>query len=302
MELTIQNVSKQYGKNKWGLRSLNLTLNTGVWGLLGPNGAGKSTLMRILATITHPSQGQVLWNGQDIAVHPNPLRSVLGYLPQDFGVYPNLNAAEFLHYLAAVKGLDYRSANRRIEELLVLVNLVEARKQPLGSYSGGMKQRIGIAQALLNDPQLLIVDEPTVGLDPEERVRFRNLLTDLSGDRIVILSTHIVSDVEAAATQIAILDQGQLLQQAAPEALLQNVEGKVWEWTVPSSQMLTIRQNHLVSNMTRRSDGVRLRLVQNYAPSPEACLAAPNLEDAYLWVTASFQAGHLETNPAIRKA
>ena len=202
MNLSIQNVSKQYRRDFWGLRDFSLELGEGVLGLLGPNGAGKSTLMRILATVTGKTGGVVIWNGVDIARHPDELKQVLGYLPQDFGVYPNLNAREFLEYLAAIKGLDAKSAKRRIEELLQLVNLVDAAKRPLGGYSGGMKQRVGIAQALLNDPQLLIVDEPTAGLDPEERVRFRNLLADLSGERIVILSTHIVSDVEATATSL----------------------------------------------------------------------------------------------------
>jgi ABC-2 type transport system ATP-binding protein len=254
MELTIDRVGKRYGKDQWGLRDFTLKLTPGVWGLLGPNGAGKSSLMRILATITRPTEGQVFWNGEDISRSPNSLRTTLGYLPQDFGVYPNLNGLEFLQYLAAVKGLERRTADRRIEELLQVVNLVDARKRLLGSYSGGMKQRIGIAQALLNDPQLLIVDEPTVGLDPEERVRFRNLLSDLSGDRIVILSTHIVSDVEAAATAIAIMNRGRLLQRATPESLLQSVAGKVWEWVVPSSYLASVRRNYRVSSMTRRSD------------------------------------------------
>lgn len=284
MNLTIDHLSKQYTKEKWGLRDFTLTLEPGVWGLLGPNGAGKSTLMRILATITRPTTGQVFWDGADIARHPAGLRAVLGYLPQDFGVYPNLNAREFLNYLAAVKGLDRRAAARRIDELLQVINLVDACKRPLGSYSGGMKQRIGIAQALLNDPRLLIVDEPTVGLDPEERVRFRNLLSELSGDRIVILSTHIVSDVEAAATEIAILNAGRLLQTATPERLLQAVEGRVWEWTVPSTRLAALRQSHLISSTVRRSDGVRLRIVQDQAPAPDATPAAPCLEDAYLFV------------------
>src|SRR5580658_5133677 len=190
------------------LHDFSLELGTGVLGLLGPNGAGKTTLMTILATITRSSQGRVIWNGADVADNPDALRAVLGYLPQDFGVYPNLNAVEFLEYLAAVKGLDAAASRRRIDELLNLVNLTDVRKRPLGGFSGGMKQRIGIAQALLNDPKLLIVDEPTAGLDPEERVRFRNLLSDLSGDRVVILSTHIVSDVEATATDIALISQG----------------------------------------------------------------------------------------------
>ncbi|MBN1451790.1 MAG: ABC transporter ATP-binding protein, partial [Anaerolineales bacterium] len=200
MKLTISHLSKQYRRDFWGLRNFDLELKPGVIGLLGPNGAGKSTLMRMLATITQPTEGKIEWNGVDIVKSPDSLRAVLGYLPQDFGVYPNLSVLEFLEYVAAIKGMDGKTARRRIDELLVLVNLVQAAKRPLGGYSGGMKQRVGIAQALLNDPQLLIVDEPTVGLDPEERVRFRNLLSDLSGERIILLSTHIVSDVEATAT------------------------------------------------------------------------------------------------------
>jgi ABC-2 type transport system ATP-binding protein len=211
MQLTVEKLSKRYGRAVQALRDVDLTLGPGVLGLLGPNGAGKSTLMRILATVTRPSSGRVLWNNSDIARSPDALRDVLGYLPQDFGVYPNLNALEFLEYLAAVKGIAAGAARKRIGELLELVNLTDAAKRPLGGYSGGMRQRVGIAQALLNDPQLLIVDEPTAGLDPEERVRFRNLLSELSGERIVILSTHIVSDVEAVATSIAILAHGQLL-------------------------------------------------------------------------------------------
>ena len=179
MNLTISHLSKQYRRDFWGLRDLDLELKPGVIGLLGPNGAGKSTLMRMLATITQPTAGKIEWNGVDIVKAPDTLRTVLGYLPQDFGIYPNLTALEFLEYMAAIKGMDGKTAHRRIEELLVVVNLVHAAKRPLGSYSGGMKQRVGIAQALLNDPQLLIVDEPTVGLDPEERVRFRNLLSCL---------------------------------------------------------------------------------------------------------------------------
>ena len=197
MQLSIENVSKRYGSGNWALRNFTLQLKPGVLGLLGPNGAGKTTLMSILATITRATEGRVTWNGSDLATDPDALRSTLGYLPQDFGVYPNLNAVEFLEYLAAVKGLGAAAAKRRIDELLDLVNLTDVRKRALGGYSGGMKQRVGIAQALINDPQLLIVDEPTAGLDPEERVRFRNLLSELSGERIIILSTHIVSDVES---------------------------------------------------------------------------------------------------------
>jgi len=216
MKLSIEHLSKKYRRDFWGLRDFNLELGPGVIGLLGPNGAGKSTLMRMLATITKPTEGTIKWNDMDIAKSPDTIRTILGYLPQDFGVYPNLNAIEFLEYMAAIKGLDAKTARRRIDELLLVVNLKDAAKRPLGGYSGGMKQRVGIAQALLNDPQLLIVDEPTVGLDPEERVRFRNLLSDLSGERIVILSTHIVSDVEATATEIVIINKGCKLGHHAP--------------------------------------------------------------------------------------
>src|ERR1700728_977259 len=237
MQLVIEQVSKVYKGNIWALKDFSLEVGPGILGLLGPNGAGKSTLMRILATITRATQGTVTWNGVDTARSPDGLRAVLGYLPQDFGVYPNLNAVEFLEYLAAAKGLDSRSARRRIDELLAVVNLLEARKRPLGGYSGGMKQRVGIAQALLNDPQLLIVDEPTASLDPEERLRFRNLLSELAGARVVILSTHIVSDVEACAASIALVSQGWLVTHAAPEVLLRSVEGKVWEWVIPSAEL-----------------------------------------------------------------
>jgi ABC-2 type transport system ATP-binding protein len=283
MELTIDAVSKRYRGGVWGLRDFSLEVHTGILGLVGPNGAGKSTLMRILATVTRPTEGNVLWNGVNIGSSPDVVREVLGYLPQDFGVYPHLNAVEFLEYLAAIKGLERKSACTRIDELIQVVGLIEARKRQLGGFSGGMKQRLGIAQALLNDPQLLIVDEPTSGLDPEERVHFRNLLSELSGDRMVILSTHIVSDVEAAATEIAIIHQGRLLRHCAPEALLQNVEGKVWTWVVPSSRLTAIRQRHLISSTVRRGDGVHVRLVADEAPAPEAKTAIPSLEDAYLY-------------------
>ncbi len=282
MQLTVNNLGKQYKRDVWGLRGFTLAIQPGILGLLGPNGAGKSTLMRMLATITRPTDGTISWNGTDIAKHPDNLRQVLGYLPQDFGVYPNLNAIEFLEYMAAIRGLDAASARRRIDELIQLTNLVEAAKRPLGGYSGGMKQRVGIAQALLNDPQVLIVDEPTVGLDPEERVRFRNLLSDLSSTMIVILSTHIVSDVEATATHIALVHKGRLLRDAAPESLLSELGSRVWEWTVHSDELPALKQRHIVSGTIRRSDGVQVRVVSADMPDPDAQNVSPNLEDAYL--------------------
>jgi ABC-2 type transport system ATP-binding protein len=282
MQLIIEGVGKRYRGKVWGLRGFSLTLGRGVLGLLGPNGAGKSTLMRILATVTRATEGQVTWDGVDVAKSPDKVRSVLGYLPQDFGVCPNLNAVEFLEYLAAVKRLDATIARKRISELIELVNLTDAARRPLGGYSGGMRQRVGIAQALLNDPRLLIVDEPTAGLDPEERVRFRNLLSELSGERIVILSTHIVSDVEAVATGIALIDQGGLIVQSAPERLLQSVNGRVWDVVIPSSEISELRKNYLVSNAAHRSDGVHARVVADHAPAASARAVEPSLEDAYL--------------------
>jgi ABC-type multidrug transport system ATPase subunit len=286
----MENVGKCYRGRVWALRQFSLELKPGVLGLLGPNGAGKTTLMSILATITRATEGRVLWDGVDLAAQPNALRRVLGYLPQDFGLYPNLNAQEFLEYLAAVKGLEAKVAQRRIDQLLDLVNLQDVRKRPLGGFSGGMKQRVGIAQALLNDPELLIVDEPTAGLDPEERVRFRNLLTELSGERIVILSTHIVSDVEATATDIALIAGGHLVAHAAPEDLLRRVEGKVWEWVVPSADLHGVKEAYRVSSTARRSDGVHVRVLTE-EPPPGAQPVMATLEDAYLDALSAHRAG-----------
>jgi ABC-type multidrug transport system ATPase subunit len=284
------NLSKAY-KGVQALTDFNLTLTPGILGLLGPNGAGKSTLMRMLATITKPTGGTILWNGQDVVKDPEPLRSVLGYLPQDFGVYPNLSAQEFLEYMAAIKGMSGEKARRKISGLLDMVNLREAARRPLGGYSGGMRQRVGIAQALLNDPLLLIVDEPTVGLDPEERVRFRNLLSDLAGERIVILSTHIVSDVESTATDLAIIHKGHLKVRARPEQLLKQMEGSVWEWMATSEELVSLKKQFLVTGTLRRTDGVEVRVVSQARPCPEAQSVTPSLEDVYLATVAHQNGG-----------
>ncbi len=279
-------VSKSYPGRGLALDSFSLTLTPGVLGLLGPNGAGKSTLMRIVATLTRPTSGRLLWDGEDVARGPDRLRAVLGYLPQDFGVYPHLSAVEFLGYLAALKGLPPATARQRIDELLNALNLWDARGVPLGEFSGGMRQRVGIAQALLNDPRLLVIDEPTVGLDPEERVRFRNLVAELAGQRVVLLSTHIVSDVEATAERIAVLHQGKLLASAAPEALLKTVEGRVWEWVVPEAEVASLRRRFLVTSTLRRAGAVQLRAVHSGPPAADARNVPPALEDAYLELVA----------------
>ena len=277
--LRVENLSKRYG-DTWALDSVNLTFETGIVGLLGPNGAGKSTFMRLITAVLEPTEGSVYWNGTDTSENPRAIRRAVGYLPQSFGVYPNLTAKEFLSYLASIRGVS--DAGDRIDDLLDLVNLSADADRRLGGFSGGMRQRVGIAQALLADPDLLVVDEPTVGLDPEERVRFRNVLTDLADDRIVVLSTHIVSDVEATASDIALLNDGEILAHERPATFLEEATGAVWEWTVSESSLAAIKAEHTVSSTSRGVDGLRVRVVSKTAPAPAAEQVEPTLEDAYL--------------------
>jgi ABC-type multidrug transport system ATPase subunit len=283
--LELIDITKVYGGRKRAVDGLTLRLGPGLVGLLGPNGAGKSSLLRIAATVTRPTAGQVRFDGADALARPGPLRRALGYLPQDFGVYPHLTGAEFLGYLAAVRGLSGRSARARVGELLELVNLEHAAKRPLGGYSGGMLRRIGIAQALLADPRVIVVDEPTAGLDPQERVRFRNLLSDLSADRSVLLSTHIVSDVESVATRIVVVTGGRIRFDGSPEDLLRRVAGHVWELTVPPAELAAVQQRMPVTRMLRTGEGVRVRVLAVQRPAPDAAPVPPELEDAYLAVT-----------------
>ncbi|WP_238011211.1 ABC transporter ATP-binding protein [Dactylosporangium sp. AC04546] len=276
--LELLDITKVYKGSKRAVDGLTLRLGPGLHGLLGPNGAGKSSLLRIAATVTRPTGGHVRFEGADAVAHPTRLRRALGYLPQDFGVYPNLSAREFLGYLAAVKGLSARSARTRIDELLELVNLTHAAKRPLGGYSGGMLRRVGIAQTLLADPRVVIVDEPTAGLDPEERVRFRNLLSDLAADRVVLLSTHIVADVESVASRIAVVKDGSLRFAGTPDELLRTVDGHVWEAVVPPATEIRFRTTRRV----RVPGGIRVRMLATAPPLPGAVAVAPDLEDAYL--------------------
>jgi ABC-2 type transport system ATP-binding protein len=284
MLLEFVDVAKVYKGGTRGVDGVTMRLGPGLVGLLGPNGAGKSSLMRIAATVTRPTSGQVLFDGADAVARPNLLRRNLGYLPQDFGVYPHLSAREFLSYLAAVKGMPARMARARIGELLELLDLAGAGRRPLGNYSGGMLRRVGIAQALLADPRVLIVDEPTAGLDPEQRVAFRNLLSDLAGDRMVLLSTHIVSDVESVASDIAIISNGRLQIRGSPQDLLRQAQGRVWEMTIPAGALAQLRERHRVSRMVRTSAGVRVRLLAPAPPGADAVPAPPDLEDAYLTI------------------
>lgn len=291
MKIEIQNLTHEYSNGTKALSALNLTINSGLLGLLGPNGAGKSTLMSVLSTLLKPSDGSVLLDGHDIVKEPDLVRGILGYLPQDFGVYDQLSGIEFLNYMAAIKGIPGALAKKRIDELMSILNLGDAGKKKLSGYSGGMRQRVGIAQALLNDPKLLIVDEPTVGLDPEERIRFRRLLADLAGERIIILSTHIVSDVASIASDIAIITQGQLIAHASPEALLKNLDGKVWTTIVDHANAGRMEDEHIVSNTVRRSEGFELRIIADDKPDQRATLSAPTLEDCYLYFTRQHRAG-----------
>jgi ABC-2 type transport system ATP-binding protein len=282
--LELDAVAFRYPGGHQAVAGLSFSSGPGILGLLGPNGAGKSTLMRILATLAKPSAGRARWKGRDIVADPDALRATLGYLPQDFGVYPALTAREFLAFLAAVKGLSGKAAQARVAGCLAQVGLADAADRRLGEFSGGMRQRVGIAQALLNDPALLIVDEPTVGLDPDERMRFRHLLTDLAGERLVILSTHIVSDVEASATSLAVMAAGELRFFGTPGELLARADGHVWEWTVAEDQLAAVRARCHVCASLRRPDGIRVRVVGDAAPDPRAQAISPGLEDAYAWL------------------
>jgi ABC-type multidrug transport system ATPase subunit len=281
MELTIDRLGRRYGQ-RWALRELSLRCEPGLLGLVGPNGAGKTTLMRMIATLLEPSEGTITWNGRDIRAHGEELRATLGYLPQDFGIYREFTGRQFLLYLAAMKGLPKPVAQRRVDETLEIVQLGQVANRKLPTYSGGMKQRIGIAQALLNDPELLIVDEPTAGLDPAERVRFRTLLASLTSNRIIILSTHIISDVEAVANRLVILREGRALADTTPEALLASATGKVWSVTTDQPTALQLQTVYQVSNMVNQINGISLRLVSPNRPHEAATAVEPTLEEAYL--------------------
>lgn len=281
MELTIENLGKRYG-NHWALRQLSLRCQPSVLGLVGPNGAGKTTLMRMIATLLEPTEGTIHWNGRNIRTHGEALRQVLGYLPQEFGLYREFTGRQFLRYLAAMKGLPKPLAQRRVDEVLEIVHLEAVADRKLPTYSGGMRQRIGIAQALLNDPELLIVDEPTAGLDPAERVRFRTLLASLTGDRVIILSTHIISDVEAVANRLVILQAGSVLADTTPDALLANTAGKVWSVTTDQVTAMQLQATYAVSTLVNQMGGVTLRVISATRPHETAVVIDPSLEDAYL--------------------
>lgn len=292
--LSIKNVSKKYSNNFLALSNINFEVESGVIGLLGANGAGKSTLMKIIATVLRPSEGVITWDGKDIYENGDELRHNLGYLPQSFGVFPNLTAVEFLTYMAALKGLNMKKARIRINELINLLNLSEAANRSIGNYSGGMRQRVGIAQALLNDPKILIVDEPTVGLDPNERMNFRNLINSLSKNKIIILSTHIVSDVESSADKIAMMNKGKLLCFCKNEDLVNSLEGMVWECLVEEGELSIIKDKYITGNIIRRSEGMEVRVISETKPISNAVKVQPVIEDVYIYYTLGKRGKNIE--------
>ena len=292
MELRLDRLTKQFG-SAIAVDRLSATLTPGVYGLLGANGAGKTTLMRMICDVLKPTSGSVIWNGMPIERLGERYRSVLGYLPQDFGYYPDFSALDFMLYLSALKGLDSKAAKRRSMELLDLVGLKSVAKRKVKTFSGGMKQRLGIAQAVINDPQVLVLDEPTAGLDPKERVRFRNLISALAQDKVVILSTHIVSDVEYIADEILIMRAGQIVASGSIEEILAQVSGVVWECAVTPREADVMSARMAVGNVRYDHAGMAIvRIVSNTAPHVSARLVEPTLEDVYLYI---FQEGSERT-------
>ena len=282
MELSVDRLTKHYG-SKIAVDQVSATLKPGVYGLLGANGAGKTTLMRMMCAILESTSGEVFLDGKEVTAMGADYRNVLGYLPQEFGYYPNYTAMEFLLYISALKGIPKNIAGKRAKELLEEVGLSDVANKKVKTFSGGMKQRIGIAQALLNHPDILILDEPTAGLDPKERVRFRNLISDYAGDKIVILSTHIVSDVEAIADEIMLMKKGKFVLQGSASELIKKADGKVWELAVPQEEARKWQAKATVANLRHEGRQVVLRIISDYKPTELAVPCEATLEDLYLY-------------------
>ena len=282
--LEMRGVRKSFN-GRAAVKNAEVCLEHGVYGLLGENGAGKTTLMRMICGILKPDQGDICCDGIEIGQLGRSYRSLLGYLPQDFGIYRDFTVLRFLHYMAALKAIPGRYASRRIDELLELVDLKPFQKQKLKTFSGGMIRRVGIAQALLNDPEILILDEPTAGLDPKERVRFRNIISSLGRGRIVLLSTHIVTDVDYIADEIMIMKKGEIIQKGTEQQLRESVRNIAWKSIVPVEDELRFRKKYIVSNLRRCGEDVELRIVSGKRPAPDAVPAEAALEDIYLYLT-----------------
>lgn len=280
MELSVCDLTKDFG-GKRAVDHVSFKLSGGVYGLLGPNGAGKTTLMKMMVDILTPSEGEVCLDGVNIRKLGAGYRDRLGYMPQEIGVYRNFSAGKFLKYIAALKGITGKAAEEKTEELLELVGLRDAGSKRLGGFSGGMLRRVGIAQTLLNDPEILILDEPTAGLDPQERIRFRNIISELSENRIIVLSTHIISDMEFIAGEVIIMRDGGILKIDTTDRLLQNVEGKVWSATVSHDMLQDLKGQYTIGNLVRKSDGVEIRIVGDREPCFPSEPVKPILEDVF---------------------
>lgn len=281
MALILDGLTKTFSSFP-AVNNLSYTMDTGVYGLLGVNGAGKTTLMRMLCTLLTPTSGTITWDGQDIFSLGSAYRNLLGYLPQDFGYYPDFSVQDYLLYIASIKGLRPATARQRMQNLLEQVGLTQVRRQKMKKLSGGMKRRAGIAQAMLNDPKILILDEPTAGLDPKERIRFRNLISELAENRLVLLSTHIVSDVEYIADQILLMKDGSLVHHGTSQQLLAAAPTQVWTCTVPRAQADQLLHQYPVVNLKTIPQGVQLRVLSQTPPTPEAHPAEMTLEDLFL--------------------
>ena len=282
MELKFDNLTKEFG-NFTADDHLNLTMTKGVYGLLGVNGAGKTTLMRMLCTLLKPTEGRITCDGKDIFEMDGEYRKVLGYLPQDFGFYPEFTVKDYLLYISTLKGIPPAAARKRVKDMILKVGLSKAANKKMKKLSGGMKRRVGIAQAMLNNPKILVLDEPTAGLDPNERIRFRNLISELSEERLVLLSTHIVSDIEYIANEIWLMKDGKLMHKGRAEELIHSMEENVWECFVEKDLVSSFVKRYKISNMKSEMGGVTLRIISREKPFENAVQAEPTLEDVFLY-------------------
>lgn len=282
MELKAEHLYKSY-KKKNALQDVSFSLQRGIYGLLGENGAGKSTLMRILATVDFPAKGTISYDDIDIFDMDETYRSMIGYMPQDYSVYPGFTARDFLNYMGALKGISEAKLKVRIPEVLEFVNLSEFSDKKVNTFSGGMKRRIGIAQAIMNEPEILILDEPTAGLDPRERIRFSNIISDMGKDKIVLLSTHIVSDIEAIATQLLVMKTGEILETGNVDKLVQKVNGQVWETVVSQEMYQRLRKERSIIHLKQMGNNVQVRFVGEKYSAAESCQVEPTLEDYYIF-------------------
>lgn len=284
IELQAEHLCKSYRK-KEALKDINFKLEQGVYGLLGENGAGKSTLMRILTTVDFPTSGSVLYQGQDISQMDEDYRDLIGYMPQDYSVYPGFTAIDFLDYMGTLKGIPKDKLKIKIPEVLEFVNLSDVANKKVRTFSGGMKRRIGIAQAILNDPQILILDEPTAGLDPKERIRFSNIISNMAKEKIILFSTHIVSDIEAIANRIIIINKGEIMETGNIDTLVEGVAGKVWEAVVTQDRMNDINKERAVIHIKQAGKEVQIRFVGEALPDIQCSLVVPTLEDYYIYAS-----------------